>query len=84
MVIDALFNFIYFILNGFISILPSGGALPTDFVNGVSFFIIHVEAWDKIVPLTTMLTLISLVLGIEVSILIWRFSQWIIRTIRGG
>jgi len=83
MITDGILFLIYGFVSGFISLLPTGLALPSDMTDAFAFFIGQANAWSAIVPVTTFFIVAGLFLGFEGGILAFRSITWIIKIIRG-
>jgi len=70
-----------YLLQAFIAIFPTGGTMPTDWVNGVYTVWTDINAFSFIVPVSTLLTVLSLALAFHLSILLFKVFHWVITKI---
>ena len=72
---------VYLLLLGLISVLPVSSGLP-DIISS-SFAYLWGFLWnlDFVVPVSTLISLLSLTLGFELAIFTWDAVHWILRKI---
>lgn len=67
-----------------VGLLPESSGLPIGIENAISDAVGMAYAFDFIVPIDTVLTLLGLVTAFEIGILTYRFIMWIIHLVRGN
>jgi len=81
MIADFLFSIPAFILSAVLQILPQGGTVPTEFISAVYQIWGDINAFSFIVPITTLLTVLSLAFALHIGIFIFKSIHWIITKI---
>jgi len=67
----------YFLLNGIFSIFPSSSGFPTDVDTAVSAIGGYLGILDPLVPISTMLTIITLIITFELAVFAFKGIKWI-------
>jgi len=70
------------IVGFFLSLLPTID-LPTGWTDSITLVWGYINAASFLFPITTLLTILSLVVTIEVAVFLWHFSLKIYHMIRG-
>lgn len=79
MILTILFQVVYFLLSGLIGLLPQGGTVPVDWVNGVYTLWAGLNAFSMIVPVQMFVTCLAIALVWDLFLFGWWFLHWIIR-----
>lgn len=69
-------------LLGLFILLPEGH-LPSDLTDSIGYFWAIFNSFSYIIPVSTVLTVLALVLSFELVLLLWSMVHWIIRKIPG-
>jgi len=78
MISTALINLGYYMISGLISWLPSGSYFSSTVHTAVTALGGYLDILSPIVPVSTMLTVLTLVFGFEMSLFAFRTLKWII------
>jgi len=81
MIFTWLFSIPAYLIQAVIDFLPVGGSLPTEWINGVYTVWGDINAFSFIVPVSTLLRVLTLALAFHVSILGFKLFHWIITKI---
>jgi len=65
-------------------ILPTVDQLPGNIQNSIDWFVESIVKWNTILPVDTMINIITIILGIESIILSFNILNFIINKIRGA
>jgi len=68
----------------FLTRLGACSVLSTNFADSITFLFQQIDAWNKLIPAGDMVIILILFSGIETSIAGFKFSQWILKLVRGG
>jgi len=64
-------------------ILPTSAGLPVGAENALSTVLGYLYQWDFIIPVDTILTILSLTISFELGVFLWRFFKWVTHLISG-
>jgi len=81
MILDALLSIPYALIWAFLSLLPEDTGTYTEIGNAFSYFVGQANAWSYIVPVSTMMQVTGIIVGIEIAIMAWRFGNWILKVL---
>jgi len=81
MILTIILNVIYTILAGLLSLLPTGGDFPAEWVSGIYTIWSAVNAFSFLVPTEMLLTCLGIALAWDVFIFAWHFLHWLMRKI---
>lgn len=73
MIVDALLNFLFYILDFLIGLLPMGTGFPPQVATAVSFLSQYVHVLDFVLPVSTLWDIIFIMLALRLSI--WTFHM---------
>jgi len=80
-----IFNFLIsipaYLLQALISLLPSGGSIPTEWVESIHLIWGYVNSFSFLVPVQTLLWAVGIAMVFHVSILGFKLFHWIITKI---
>jgi len=82
MIIAFFIKLITAIVTFFISLLPTI-AMPADWTNAITLIWGYVNAMSFLLPVSTLLTILTLVMTIEIVVFIWHFGLKIYHMVRG-
>ena len=68
------YNFLHYI----ITLFPSGTGFPSEVHTAVSTLGGYLHILDPLVPITTLLSCVSLIFGVEIAILGFKTVKWLI------
>jgi hypothetical protein len=77
MIFTALINASVFIANLILSVFPSSTGLPAEVNDAVVFLGGYVGILDPIVPLSTLSTVLTLIIGYELTVFGFKGFRWI-------
>jgi len=83
MILTFVFSIFYYFLNFILSLLPTVAPLPTDFIDFFSTVIGYLYNFDSLLPVATILQVLTLAVFFHGGILLWRFINYIIHLVRG-
>jgi len=78
MITTAFIDFGYFLLNGIISLFPSSVGFPQAAHDAMAGLGGYVGIWTPILPMATLLTVITLVFSVEIGIFGFKTGKWVI------
>jgi len=78
MIIDAIINFAYFLIQTFIGFFPSSTGLPDEVHTAASAIGGYFGIWDPVLPLDTLATCVGLIISVELGIFGFKTFKWII------
>jgi len=81
MIFSFLISIPAFLLQALISVLPDGGEIPTEFVEGVAEIWGYINAFSFIVPIDTLLWCLGIAMFFHVAIFSFKAFHWIITKI---
>lgn len=67
-----------------LSVLPTGGALPSGFVDGVHVFFSYVRGLNFLFPVDTLFQVLALILGFNLTMFVIKSVFWVFHLIRGN
>jgi len=67
----------YFLLNGILSIFPLSSGFPSDVDTAVSSIGGYLGILDPLVPIPTMLTILTLIITFELAVFAFKGLKWI-------
>jgi len=79
-ILSTILNFLTFI----VGLLPNSTGLPTGVADAIQRITGLLYSFDFIIPIDLLLTVVQWILAFEISILLYRFTMWIIHLIRGN
>jgi len=82
MIVTVLLNFLFGLLNFLVAALPVGN-LPSGFTAALSYFWGVVNAFSYVLPVGTLISALLIMLGFDLAVMLWHFTQWVIRKIPG-
>jgi len=68
----------------FLTRMGACGVLSANFTDSITFLFQQIDAWNKLIPATDMILILVLFTSIETSIAGFKFSQWLLKLVRGG
>lgn len=77
MLTTAIINLGYTLISGLISIFPTGTGFPTGFHTAVTNLGGYLHILDPLVPISTLLTCLTLVFTVEIAIFGFKTFKWI-------
>lgn len=81
MIFEWLLSFPAYLLQSIVGVLPTGGTMPTEWVSGVYTIWGDMNAFSFIVPVNTLLSVLTLALAFHLGIFAFRAFHWIITKI---
>jgi hypothetical protein len=81
--IDFLLQQIYNFINFILGIFPPAVPIPQGVTDAFSLFADYWASFDVIAPMTTMLSILTIVFGVEITVALIRFTKWVIKLIPG-
>jgi len=81
MIFNFFFNFLFAILNGLISILPTGGSFPTEIASTLSTVWGYIKAYDFIIPTSAIVICLTISFSWITFVFFWKVIHWILRKI---
>jgi len=84
MITSAFYLLFSWIVIGVSNLLPTGSFLPTNFSSLISDFIALAYSWNWLLPIGTVLTIITTAMGFLGALLIWRSGKYLIALFRGN
>jgi len=82
MIPTVILNFFFGLLNFLIGVLPVC-ELPSGFTSALSYFWGVVNAFSYVLPVGTLISALVIMLGFDLAVMLWHFTQWVIRKIPG-
>jgi len=80
-----IFNFLIsipaYLLQALISLLPTGGTIPVEWISAVQLIWGYINAFSFIVPVETLLWAVGIAMIFHISILTFKMFHWIITKI---
>lgn len=67
----------------FLSLLPIGG-LPSEVVSAAQSLGGYMAAWNTILPVSTMITIVGLVVTMKIAVFSFRIGLYVVHLIRGS
>jgi hypothetical protein len=84
MITDALLFFITLLLEGLISLLPSGGGFPSQVDSAIINISSYFHSFDDLVPMNEFFIAISFLITINLALFIVWSTMWVFNYIRGN
>jgi hypothetical protein len=84
MITDAILQIFIGLLNGLISILPTGGVFPSQVTTAVANISQVVHMFDDIIPMASMMSAILFLITVNLAIFAFVSARFIIGIIRGN
>lgn len=85
MIFDALSSFIFFVLNGFLSLLPlSDSAITTGISSQLTSFRSNIAVINWLFPVDTFFSLLGMVFAVESLYFSYKAIRWVIGAISFG
>lgn len=81
MIFDWLLSIPAYLLEGIIGLLPAGGTMPTEWVQGVYTVWGDMNAFSFIVPVNTLISVLALALTFHIAVFTFKAVHWIITKI---
>jgi len=78
MIGDLFFNIIYWFANGLIGLFPVSAGFPPEAHAAVQYIGGYFGMFDPLIPLSTLLTCITLIFTVEIGIYGFRTLKWVI------
>lgn len=78
MITSAFIDFAYYLLNGIIGFLPSSSGFPQAAHDAMTGLGGYVGIWAPILPMATLVTVITLVFTVEIGIFGFKTTKWVI------
>jgi len=77
MITDLFINFSYIVINTIVNFFPISSGFGSEVATAFSSLGGYLGVWSPILPISTLATCVSLVLGIELSIFGFKSFKWI-------
>jgi multisubunit Na+/H+ antiporter MnhC subunit len=77
MIITLFLNLIFWVINLILSLLPSGGTFPPEIQTGIATGWTYVNALNDVLPLTAIITCVSIMITFYVWSFIWNVMHYI-------
>jgi len=68
---------------GLLNMLPTAAALGLSFTPAISTIILYMRAWDFMFPIHELLLMLSVYVGLEITLWLWHVGMRTVRFIRG-
>lgn len=81
MIADFLLSIPAFLISTLLGVLPQGQSIPTDYINAVYMIWSDINAFSFIVPVSTLLSVLTAALVFHLSIFGFKAFHWIITKI---
>lgn len=78
MITNAFIDFAYFLINGIINFIPHSEGFPQAFHDAMSGLGGYVDIWSPVVPMSVLLTCITLVFSVEIGVFGFKTVKWVI------
>lgn len=72
----------YWLINAVLSVLPVGH-LPAIMSTAFAYIVNVANSFSYIIPVSTLLQAVAVVIAVDGAIMLWHFANWIIRKIPG-
>lgn len=69
---------LFLLLTFLINFFPSGSTLPSGFHTAVTALGGYLHILDPLVPISTLLTCVSLIFAVEISLFGFKFLRWVL------
>lgn len=67
-----------------LNFLPTADPLPTGFATSIDLIIGYMMSWNFLFPIQELLFCVGIIIGIEISIWLWKAFKWLLHIIRGS
>lgn len=84
MITSILLNLVFAFISFFINLLPVGVLFPTAWITGVYTIWSDINAFSFIVPVSTLLTCLTIAIAFHLFVFGWNFLHWLYGIIRGS
>lgn len=81
MIFTVFFYLLSLFLNVIISILPEGGAFPSEIASGMAIVWGTFKAWDFILPTNAIIQTLTIGFTFWIFVFVWRLVHWALRKI---
>jgi len=78
MIVNGIIFIGYSILDWILSIFPSSAGFPAEAHQAMAGLGGYLGIWSPILPITTLITVVTLVFGVELGIFIFKSVKWIV------
>lgn len=78
MIFTALINLAYYVASAIIYVFPDSAGFPTEAFTAVQSLGQYLHIFDPLVPISTLLTCVTLILTIEIVIWSFKALRWVI------
>jgi len=78
MIGDLFFRIVYWFANGLIQVFPVSQGFPEEAHGAASYIGSFFGMFDPLIPMGTLLTVLTLVFGVEIAIFGFRTLKWLI------
>jgi len=82
MIITAILNLIYSLVNFLLSFLPIGN-IPSGISDGISYIVGVMNTFNYFFPIGTLFAVLAITVTFELAVFVYHFSMWIYRLVRG-
>ena len=79
MIFSVALNIVFFLVNGFLSILPTGGDIPAEFAAGLLQVWNAFRGFSYILPIDAMVTCMAISFSWILFVFFWNLIHWILR-----
>lgn len=83
MIVSALLNIMYTLVNGILNIFPTTPAFPTTFITSVAAVWGFFTFWSYLFPVNTLVTIVGLMFLFQSIFWTWQGLKWLISVVRG-
>jgi len=84
MITGALISILSWVILGVSFFLPTGNFLPANFADLLSDIIGYAYSWDWLIPVTTMIEILSATIIFYVAELAWKGGKYMLHLLRGN
>jgi len=78
MIITAIIYLAYFLLSGIIGLFPASTGFPTEAHQAMAGLGAYLGIWSPILPIATLVTVVTLVFSVEIAIFTFKGVKWVI------
>ena len=78
MILTGIINLAYLLISGILLILPAGGSFPTEAHEAMAGLGGYLGMWSPILPITVLVTCLTIVFSVEIGIFTFKSVKWII------
>jgi len=83
MILSFILNIFYIFITFVFGLLPVGDNLPTAFADGFRYLFGFLWNFDFLVSVSNVIVILSLTVGFQAAVLLFRLVSWVIHLIRG-